>query len=82
MNILKHLTLAGAGFTALAVASSPLKADELSTSGQFIDGIAAVVNEGVVLKSELREQMEVIIERARAEGMQLPPEDVLEEQVL
>ena len=82
MNILKHLTLVGVGFTALAVASSPLKADELSTSGEFIDGIAAVVNEGVVLKSELREQMEVINQRAQAEGMQLPPQDVLEEQVL
>lgn len=82
MNILKYLTLAGAGFTALAVASSPLKADELSTSGEFIDGIAAIVNEGVVLKSELREQMEAIVDRAQAEGMQLPPQDILEEQVL
>lgn len=82
MNILKHLTLKGVGFAALVVASSPLQADELSTTGEFIDGVAAIVNEGVVLKSELREQMDAIVMRAQAEGMQLPPQDILEEQVL
>ena len=82
MNILKHLTLVGVGFTALVVASSPLKADELSSTGEFIEGVAAIVNEGVVLKSELRDQMDAIILRAQTEGMQLPPQDVLEEQVL
>lgn len=82
MNILKHLTLAGVGFTALVVASSPLRADELSSTGEFIDGVAAIVNDGVVLKSELREQMDAIVLRAQNEGMQLPPQDILQEQVL
>ena len=57
-------------------------ADELSTTGEFLDGIAAVVNEGVVLKSQMAEQLETIRRNAAAQGMQLPPEDVLAEQVL
>ena len=57
-------------------------ADEISETGEFLDGIAAVVNEGVVLKSQVRSQLETITERATEQGMQLPPADVLEEQVL
>ncbi len=57
-------------------------ADELSDTGEFIDGIAAVVNDGVVLKSQLRSEVAVILVRARNENLQLPPADVLEEQVL
>ena len=57
-------------------------ADELSETGEFLDGIAAIVNEGVVLKSQMDEQLETIRRNAAAQGMQLPPEDVLVEQVL
>ena len=57
-------------------------ADELSRTGEFLDGIAAVVNEGVVLKTQVRSQLETITERAAQQGMQLPPADVLEEQIL
>lgn len=60
----------------------PATAEELSETGRFLDGIAAVVNEGVVLKSQLNDQVEAISERARAQGLQLPPADVLEDQVL
>lgn len=67
---------------AVLLAAPPAFADELSTTGEFLDGIAAVVNEGVVLKSQMAEQMETIRRNAAAQGMQLPPEDVLVEQVL
>jgi len=62
-------------------ATSPL-ADELSESGQFLDGVAAIVNEGVVLKSELNRQSDLIIKRATEQGMQLPAAHILMEQVL
>jgi peptidyl-prolyl cis-trans isomerase SurA len=66
---------------ALVVATgSPAK--ELSETGQFLDGVAAIVNEGVVLKSELNRQTELIVSRATAQGIELPPEDILTEQVL
>ena len=57
-------------------------AEELSETGEFLDGVAAIVNEGVVLKSELRDEMALIITRAREGGFQLPPADILQEQVL
>ncbi|MGB5689038.1 MAG: peptidylprolyl isomerase [Woeseiaceae bacterium] len=67
----------------VALAAAPLSfAEELSETGEFLDGVAAIVNEGVVLKSQLKTQIEVIRERALAQNMQLPPEEILEEQVL
>ncbi len=59
-------------------------AAELSDTGEFIDGIAAIVNEGVVLKSQLREQTARIIRRAGESDppMQLPPANVLRDQLL
>jgi len=57
-------------------------AEELSETGEFLDGVAAIVNEGVVLKSQLLEQVATITQRAEAQGMQMPPPEVLEEQIL
>ena len=67
---------------AVLLAAPSAFADELSTTGEFLDGIAAVVNDGVVLKSQMDEQLETIRRNAAAQGMQLPPEDILVEQVL
>ena len=69
---------------ALLTASAFAAAEELSDTGEFIDGIAAVVDEGVVLKSQLQEQVAMIIKRARESDppMQLPPANVLREQLL
>ncbi len=65
------------------MAAAPVAvADELSETGNFLDGIAAIVDEGVVLKSQLRSQIASISQRARDSDIQLPPPDVLEEQVL
>lgn len=55
---------------------------ELSETGEFIDGVAAIVNEGVVLKSQFQEQLDAIRERAAEQQVPLPPEDILTEQVL
>ena len=66
-----------------ALITAPLcAADELSDTGDFLDGIAAIVNEGVVLKSQFDDQLSIITERAVSQGVPLPPADVLEEQVL
>ena len=55
---------------------------EIAATGQFLDGIAAIVNEGVVLKSELNRQQDQIIARAIEADMELPPAHILREQVL
>ncbi len=55
---------------------------ELSARGELLDGIAAVVNDGVVLKSELRTEMQRIVRRLQEQGTRLPPETTLAPQVL
>jgi peptidyl-prolyl cis-trans isomerase SurA len=55
---------------------------ELSSSGELLDRIAAVVNDGVVLMSQLDAQTEEVIQRLRQQNTELPPRNVLRKQVL
>jgi len=55
---------------------------ELATKGVLLDRVAAVVNDGVVLNSELDDQVTTIGERLRAQKLELPPQNVLRQQVL
>ncbi len=48
----------------------------------LLDGVAAVVNDGIVLRSELDRQERVIAERLQQQGQQLPPRNLLRQQVL
>jgi peptidyl-prolyl cis-trans isomerase SurA len=59
-----------------------LFADNHTKEIQSLDGIAAIVNEGVVLRSQFIEALELIKQQADDQNMQLPPEDILREQVL
>jgi peptidyl-prolyl cis-trans isomerase SurA len=80
----RSLFLSSAGLTFLGLVATPLagSAKELSTNGVLLDRVAAVVNEGVVLQSELDIQMHEIEARLRAQNVALPPESVLRQQVL
>jgi peptidyl-prolyl cis-trans isomerase SurA len=78
MNKIKYLIITAS----LTLAATAPLAEEMSDTGTFVDGVAAIVNEGVVLKSELARQQDLIIQRALAQGMQLPPAHILQEQVL
>ena len=55
---------------------------ETSSSGVLLDRVAATVNEGVVLQSELDEQMLIIAARMRQQQVDLPPQNVMRKQVL
>lgn len=55
---------------------------ELSSEGALLDRIAAIVNEGVVLASELDSQTEEVIQRLREQKTELPPRNVLRRQIL
>jgi peptidyl-prolyl cis-trans isomerase SurA len=57
-------------------------AEELSSTGEFLDGIAAIVDDGVVLKSQLDDQIALIIARAEAQNLTLPPANELRDQLL
>jgi peptidyl-prolyl cis-trans isomerase SurA len=55
---------------------------ELTTTGELLDRVAAVVNDGIVLQSELDEQVAAIVERLRGQNQEMPAENVLRQQVL
>ena len=67
--------LAGAG--AVYAESEPL-----SDTGVLLDRIVAVVNEGVILQSQLDAKVDLIAGQLRDQNTALPPREVLEEQVL
>ena len=72
------------GFLCMALASGAVLAQtrELSTSGVALDRVVAVVNDGIVLQSQLDTQILLITERLRGQSTQLPPADVIRQQVL
>jgi peptidyl-prolyl cis-trans isomerase SurA len=55
---------------------------ELSSSGVPLDRVVAIVNEGIVLQSQLDTQIALIMERLREQKAQMPPADVVHQQVL
>ena len=61
---------------------SNLFAQDIENKSGLIDSIIAVVNDGVVLRSQLETQIKIIKERATKDGFELPEESVMEEQIL
>jgi peptidyl-prolyl cis-trans isomerase SurA len=77
-----HVPSAWLIFLALAAVSLAGSAKELSTKGVLLDKVVAVVNDGVVLESELDLETREIEARLQAQHVALPPEAVLRQQVL
>ncbi|MFZ8886378.1 MAG: peptidylprolyl isomerase [Steroidobacteraceae bacterium] len=72
-----------ASFACLACAQALSQTQELSASGQRLDRIAAVVNDGVVLQSQVEQQTALIVERLQEQSQgELPPMQVIRQQVL
>jgi peptidyl-prolyl cis-trans isomerase SurA len=55
---------------------------DLSTDGQLLDRVVALVNDGLVLDSELQAQTHEITERLQSQNVALPSADVMRQQVL
>ena len=55
---------------------------EIQGQGQLLDRVAAVVNDGVVLESEVDEQLAAVKERLRAQGQEMPPDTVIRGQIV
>ncbi|MBX3702851.1 MAG: peptidylprolyl isomerase [Steroidobacteraceae bacterium] len=69
--------------TALTLPATALaQTRELSTTGVPLDRVVAIVNEGIVLQSQLDSQTRLIAGRLREQGTQLPSNDVIRQQVL
>jgi peptidyl-prolyl cis-trans isomerase SurA len=85
--IMKQLRLAilAAGLVAAAsfLPVAPVQAQALSgNSGQTVDTIAAVVNNGVITQRELDERVGLIAHRLNQQNAPVPPMDQLRQQVL
>ncbi|HTC15899.1 MAG TPA: peptidylprolyl isomerase [Steroidobacteraceae bacterium] len=72
------LCVAGLAFQGTAAAQTR----ELATRGDLLDRVVAIVNDGVVLNSDLDAQMDMVSERLRQQKLELPPQNVLRQQVL
>jgi peptidyl-prolyl cis-trans isomerase SurA len=68
--------------SALCSLASAQDTPKPAAPGVLLDRVAAVVNEGIVLESELEEQMALIGSRLRAQNLDLPPADAFRQQVL
>src|SRR5882757_9703728 len=55
---------------------------DLGVHGEMLDRIGAIVNDGLVLKSELDAQMDAVSKRLQEQKVELPSQSVLKQQVL
>jgi peptidyl-prolyl cis-trans isomerase SurA len=89
---LKNILYSAALFAALTISATQAWAQtrELGGTGSLLDGVAALVDDGVVLKSELTLRVAIVLDNMRVAQLDAPPEQrrplppvsVLEEQVL
>jgi peptidyl-prolyl cis-trans isomerase SurA len=75
---LSCLLLAAALFSTASLAQTR----DIGVHGELLDRIAAIVNDGLVLKSELDAQMDSVSKRLQEQKVELPSQSVLKQQVL
>ena len=89
-TVFKSVSIAVAG-AALCVAGTAWSQNrELGAGGQLLDGVAALADDGVVLRSEIAQRLQTVADNFTQTQLQLPPEQrsplpplsVLEQQVL
>ena len=76
MNIIKT------SFLLWTLINSVLFAQEILNRESILDSIVAVVDEGVVLESQLNTQIDIVRQRAEKDGFELPERKIIEEQIL
>jgi len=73
---MRKITTQIIGILLLVIASVPLSAAEK------LDGIVAVVEDDIILESELAQEVAAVINKLKANNVQMPPENILYKQVL
>ncbi len=51
-------------------------------AAEYLDGIAAVVEDDIILESELAQEVSSVVSKLKANNVQLPPKNVIDKQVL
>ena len=59
------------------LAASTLLAPNLQAATEMLDQVVAVVDDDIIMASELRQRLEEVRENLDARGVEMPPEDVL-----
>jgi len=62
---------------AASLATGIIAASAAQAATQMIDQVVAIVDDDVIMASELRERINALIETLNARGMELPPEDAM-----
>jgi len=73
---------AAVALMALAGTAAHAQTRELATQGELLDRVVAIVNDGVVLNSDLDAEVAAVTERLKEQKLELPPQNVLRQQVL
>jgi len=68
--------------TSLLPGAALAQTRDMSSTGVALDRVVAIVNDGIVLQSQLDTQSATITERLRTQNTQMPPADVIRQQVL
>lgn len=86
MNYSKTVPTLAAALALLAAGGLSLEAKaqtrEFQGQGQLLDRVAAVVNDGVVLESEVDDQLASLKDRLHSQGQQMPPDAVMRQQIV
>src|SRR3984885_11850300 len=86
MNYFKRVSILSTPLLLLTALGLTLQASaqtrEIETQGQLLDRVAAVVNDGVVLQSEVDEKLAAVKDNLRSKGQQMPPDAVIRQQIL
>src|SRR5688572_11325981 len=92
MNIFRKRNLLAAAAALLVQWLPPASAQdrELGAGGELLEGIAAVVDEGLVLKTELAERLDLVVQNLNKQQAEAPPDQrrplppvaIIEQQVL
>jgi peptidyl-prolyl cis-trans isomerase SurA len=86
MNYSKTVPTLAAALALLAAGGLSLTANaqtrEFQGQGQLLDRVAAVVNDGVVLESEVDDQLASLKDRLHSQGQEMPPDAVMRQQIV
>ncbi|MFV0278956.1 MAG: peptidylprolyl isomerase [Parahaliea sp.] len=77
INRLLKNTFAAAGLLVLALATTLPAAPAARAATEILDQVVAIVDDDVIMASELRERLAQVTESIQARGMEMPPEDTL-----
>src|ERR1035438_10576613 len=87
LRTIANLSARGSMVVLAVLAAASASADtaphkDISSNGALLDRVVALVNDGLVLESELEHQTREITARLRAQNVALPSSDVMRQQVL